>query len=143
MFRQFDPRFLFPGRDGNPRHSVGLGLIYPQELVIVALGVIFLFVKNRKLFFVVLLGLCVCLTPAALTQEAPHALRSLTSVPFYLVLTGAGFGAVLLTKKKSDKIFNILRSDPHIFCLYKKLLRCLLSCLPGKKFFPRGAAKII
>lgn len=43
-----DPQFLWPGKDGNPRHGNNFGLIYPQEFILLIIGIILLFFSKRK-----------------------------------------------------------------------------------------------
>ncbi len=85
MVFHLDPLFLYPGQDGNPRHSTGLGLIYPFELILIALGMVYLFRRDKRRFFCLITLIIFGYVPASLTLDTPHALRSLVVLPFIIM----------------------------------------------------------
>lgn len=133
-----DPRFLYPGRDGNPRHTIDLYLMYPQELILILLGGVFLLIKNRRLFFFVMLALIICLTPAAFTREVPHALRSFNSLPCYLVLAGGGLALFLRLRNKFLKYLSFLLLTVCYFIFLQKYLHAYYFDYPKKSFSAWG-----
>ena len=88
--KHFDLGYLFIRGDSNPRHSLGLfGQFYHWELVtmIVGLGISLLLRRKTWIF---LWPIILAPLGAAITQAAPHALRTLFSVPFYAVFSARG-----------------------------------------------------
>lgn len=102
----FSLSFLFLKGDGNPRsQQPGFGQLYWLELILLPLGLIFL-IKNRTkykllLLFFLLLGPI----PAAITKESPHALRSLSMVPFLSMISASGVIALGQIVKKENIIY--------------------------------------
>jgi 4-amino-4-deoxy-L-arabinose transferase-like glycosyltransferase len=90
LFAHLNPWFLFPGGDGNPRHSAGSGLVYPFEFLLIAGGLIFLLRRGKRFFLCLLVLIIIGYVPASLTQDAPHALRSLNVLPFIVILIACG-----------------------------------------------------
>jgi hypothetical protein len=89
-FSHFSPDFLLKG-DKNSRSQIpGMGQIYFIDIPLVLAGMLYL-VKNRtKYGFLLFLLFLSSFIPASLTKEAPHALRSLSAVPFLAVFWGLG-----------------------------------------------------
>ncbi|QQG43514.1 MAG: glycosyltransferase family 39 protein [Candidatus Daviesbacteria bacterium] len=79
-FSHFHPNFLFLNGGSNFQFSIpGIGLVYPLLLPFLIYGV-FLFLKERKKWqWITLMWLFFSFIPAAVTRDAPHALRSLTA----------------------------------------------------------------
>lgn len=89
----FSPSFLFLRGDGNGRHSIdGMGMMYIFEAPFFIIGLFILHrnLKDKRLFWFILLWLAVSPLPASLTQPAPHALRSLNMLPIPQVLISSG-----------------------------------------------------
>lgn len=122
LIRHLNPFFLYPGRDGNLRHSVGFGLIYPFELVFLFCGFIYLFLKDKKFFLILLVFVIIGYTPSSLTQEVPHALRSLNASIFICLFLAIGILAIkksmLLTR---NRIFLVLIIFAYAFFTNKYL----------------------
>lgn len=90
-FDAFSPAFLFTKGDINPRFSTQLvGQLYYFDLILVPLGIYFLF-KKRHSFTLLILGwlLVSPLGPAA-AKETPHALRLLQILPTFQILSALG-----------------------------------------------------
>lgn len=89
-FSHFGLDFLLNG-DKNLRHQQeGFGQIYIPELILVILGLIFLFKNNTKYKWLPLILILLVPIPASLTKESPHALRSLSAVPFIHIISAMG-----------------------------------------------------
>ncbi len=87
----FDPGFLFVHGDSNPRsQQPGLGQLYLPEVVLLVSGLLFIIIRKSKYSWLPVLLLLLGPIPAALTKESPHALRSLSVVPFYAVISAYG-----------------------------------------------------
>lgn len=100
-----NPQFLWPGKDGNPRHHNGFGLIYPIEFIFLVLGIVGLFLSKRKISIYLIIFFIIPLAVSSFTKDSPHALRSLSSIiPISLI---AACGAYFLLKKKVMKILTI------------------------------------
>lgn len=102
----FNPVWLFTN-SGNESHKVpNIGLLYIWELPLILLGFFQLFIlkidRNKKLFF--LLWLLSSPLPAALTTEAPHAMRSYTFLPSWQILSALGF--YLLYQVKGNDFYR-------------------------------------
>lgn len=88
----FDPRWLFTNASSD-RHKVpNLGLLYVWEIPLIFIGIVFLIlykfdIKTKKLIF---LWLFLSPIPAALTTDAPHAMRSFTFLPMWQVFSALG-----------------------------------------------------
>jgi 4-amino-4-deoxy-L-arabinose transferase-like glycosyltransferase len=89
-FSHFYPEFLLQG-DKNPRSTQpGYGVVWPLDLILVPVGIYAGFKTRKKLFYLFLLGLFTAPIPASLTREAPHALRTLSAVPFLAIYWALG-----------------------------------------------------
>lgn len=88
--------YLFVNGDLYPRHDIfGIGMLYVWEWPFVLLG-LFVLVKLKsriKWFFVG--WLVFGAIPASLTTGAPHALRTLSTLPAFLLLTALGLWQLL------------------------------------------------
>lgn len=96
----FSPVFLFLSGDKNLRSQVkNTGQLYFLDLIFLFLGVIYIFKKAKSLgighdLFKTLfpiLAILISLIPSAITIESPHALRTLSVVPFLSILLANGF----------------------------------------------------
>ncbi len=111
----FNFDFLFLNGDGNARHHVlGFGLFYVFEAILMGAGIIS-FSKNFRHRVIFLVLFIVSLLPAAVAAEAPHAIRSILSFPFFLTLVVFGF--VIIIKYKWGK-FLLLTAYAYFFLFY-------------------------
>jgi len=107
LLKHLNPFFLYPGRDGNPRH-MSSGLIFAPELLLILLSVL-LMNRDKKSLFICLILIIINFTPVSLTNEAPHALRSLNSLPFIIILISSGMTFLIsLFRKRKQYIFAII-----------------------------------
>lgn len=105
-FKHFSLSFLFISGDTNPRHSVQfVGQLYLIELLplLIGTGYIAYRAKIVRVLFFALLGLSVL--PAAISQAAPHALRTLPLAPLLLASISIGWIGLALYVTKICKQF--------------------------------------
>ncbi len=102
----FSPTYMFLRGDENIRHSTHFaGLFYIFESVFLGLGFIYLWNKNKAASVFLLIWLLVTLFPAALTKAVPHALRTLPSMPVFILYITAGITSFLEIARKK-KVAN-------------------------------------
>lgn len=97
--------FLFSKGDSNPRSQIpGSPQLFPIDAVFILLGLIYIFKnKDRKHLFI-LIALVLAPIPAAITKEAPHALRSILMAPIFAVVAAMGIYSLLGYVKKYRKL---------------------------------------
>lgn len=87
----FSPNFLFISGDKNLRsQQSGFGQLYLPELILLPLGLVYMFKSKSKYSFLSLALLLLGPIPAAITKESPHALRAISSIPFFSVISAMG-----------------------------------------------------
>lgn len=87
----FSWQFLMTTGDGNLRsHIGGFGQLYWFQLPLLIFGLIRTLQRRRLIELLPVFGLIISPIPAALTRESPHALRSISAVPFIAILIGVG-----------------------------------------------------
>jgi hypothetical protein len=102
----FNPQFLFISGDRNLRsQQSGFGELYLMDLPLLALGLFYILKSKKFLNWLPLLMVLIAPIPASLTFESPHALRSISAVPFFSVISA--FGVLTLSQ--------ILKSSRFIF----------------------------
>lgn len=86
----FSPHFLFTDGDAEPRHRVpGMGTLYLWDAPLLVLGLVVIAREwKRSAYRLLALWLLVAPVPAALAENAPHALRSFAMLP-PLAIVGA------------------------------------------------------
>lgn len=90
-FVHFNPRFLFLEGGSNYQFSVpGSGLLYWAMFPFILLGIFQTLLQKKKWQLFVLGWLLLAPLPAAITRDAPHALRSIFLIIPFLVLTVGG-----------------------------------------------------
>lgn len=99
-FDNLSPRFLFITGDGNPKFSTqSVGQLYLFELPFLIAGVLFLFRKREKNWWLIPAWLLLAIIPAATARETPHALRTETVLPMFQVLVSYGVVQLYLLSK--------------------------------------------
>lgn len=89
-FSHFSLDFLLEG-DKNPRsQQPGFGQIFLPDLILLPLGLLYILSSKSKYRFLSLLLIFVGLIPSSLTKEAPHALRSISVIPFLSIISAQG-----------------------------------------------------
>jgi hypothetical protein len=96
IFDHLDPTFLFFNGDQIGRHSTReLGMMYHFDLFLVVIGLIYLFKQHKKLLSFLLIWLVIGVLPAAMAEPSPHALRSLNSLPVWLLFSAFGMNQII------------------------------------------------
>lgn len=91
-FDHFNPSFLFISGDENPKFSTqDVGQLYLWDLPFLIVGIVFLFRKREKNYWILPVWLLIGIIPAAFARETPHALRIENTLPTWQILTAYGF----------------------------------------------------
>lgn len=94
--KHFNFQFLFLTGDANLRHSVQyFGQLYLFESILILIGLGFVFRQRKILFWFLIFWLLIGVIPAALTDAAPHALRTLAIMPVYMLFITFGIMEVV------------------------------------------------
>lgn len=106
-FSHFDPKFLFAEGGSNYQFSVpGSGLLLWVVAPLLILGLLKVFRERKNWQLVLVLWWLLAIVPAAITRDAPHALRSLLMIPPVIVLSVLGIDNLFNMKSfKSQKTF--------------------------------------
>lgn len=108
-FDNLNPGFLFVTGDGNPKFSTQtVGQMYIWDIPFFVLGILLLFRKKEKNWWLIPLWLLIGIIPAALARETPHALRIESSLPTFQILTAYGvvqFLDLFKSRKKWVAVF--------------------------------------
>lgn len=115
-FDNFSGRFLFTHGDGNPRLSLqDMGMLYVFDLPLLLLGIYYLILKKGKNRMIILIWIIVAVIPAATARETPHALRILSILPTFQLLSASGlyylntlFSSMSLRVLGKKGIFSLL-----------------------------------
>lgn len=109
-FSHFNPRWLFSNITSVDYHKVpSLGLFYFWEAPLIVIGFIALFLSSieKRLKIILITWILVSPITAAITTDAPHAVRSFTMLPVFTLISALGF--VFLTKKlKHSLSFSLI-----------------------------------
>jgi hypothetical protein len=90
-FDHFSGEFLFARGDVNPKLSVRkMGELYLAELPFLVGGIYVLWRRRSRASALILFWLLAAPLPAATARETPHALRSLTFLPSFQIITAVG-----------------------------------------------------
>lgn len=103
----FNPRFIFFGDSNLRSQQGGFGQIFPLESLLLLLGVIYILMRKLRNNYLALVLLLVSFIPAAITKEAPHALRSISVAPFIAIISAS---SLFIIKKfiKNIYIFELV-----------------------------------
>jgi hypothetical protein len=116
-FSHFSPKFLFISGDSNPRSSIqAFGELYWAELPLLLIGSYVLVQKKYKYWWLPFLGILIGPLPAAITNESPHALRSILMFPFFSIVGGIGACSVVEFFKKNKEIASVGLVLIFLFC---------------------------
>jgi 4-amino-4-deoxy-L-arabinose transferase-like glycosyltransferase len=121
----FNPKFLFLQGDYIERHSpAGIGELYYFELITVLVGLFYVFKENRSEKFILISWLFLYPIPAALTTPT-HALRAISGVTIFAMLSGYGV----------TKIMDFLNSKRKIFFVTTILILVASLGILGKRYY--------
>lgn len=118
-FSHFNPQFLFLTGDKNSRSQLPnfsqINLIYLPLLI---LGAIYIFKQRKKEYTLMLLLLLIAPIPASITREAPHALRSVSIVPFIAFISS--LGVLKLTSSFNKSLYSkiVIGLTLAVFLIY-------------------------
>lgn len=111
-FLHFNPNFLWIYGDVNIRSQIpNQGQLLIFELPFLILGTIFLLNRRQVKFIIPIVILIVSVIPAAITKESPHALRSLSVVPFLSIIASVSIVEI-------KKMFNFRFFYPVIILIF-------------------------
>lgn len=97
----FEGTFLFAQGDVNPRIAVrDMGQLYFIDLPLVIAGLLFLQKFAKRQFFIIALWMLVAAIPAGFAKETPHALRTVSVLPSYQILSALGLYFLLRLVKE-------------------------------------------
>lgn len=119
----FNGRFLFVKGDANPRLSVlEMGELYPIELPFLILSAWYLIQYRRKTGIFIVLWMIISVIPAATAKEVPHALRIVSILPSYQILSAVGcvylYDLLKYRKIKVQHVVSLLVGLGYIFSMY-------------------------
>ena len=101
LLSHLDGNYLLVTGDANHRHSAGyFGILYPLDLILLILGGGWWWRHQRSNLIFLSGWLIIGLLPAALTTAVPHALRTLSVLPVYLIILGTGLMESIFLAKK-------------------------------------------
>lgn len=107
-FDNLTPKFLFISGDGNPKFSIqDVGQLYIWEIPFIAAGLILLFRKKERYWWLIPIWLLVGIFPAGFARETPHGLRIENSLPTFQILTAYGVLGILSQIPKKYKNFSL------------------------------------
>jgi len=99
--------FLFISGDGNPVHNMtGIGELYFVEIVLVFIGMVALWNKERRVFIFVVSWIFIAPVAATL-MITPHALRDSFMLPPLILLSAFGFSKIMEIEKKNVRFVSL------------------------------------
>ncbi|MDO8638366.1 MAG: glycosyltransferase family 39 protein [Candidatus Daviesbacteria bacterium] len=114
----FDPHFLFIAGDKNLRHQQGgFGQLYFLDAFLLIAGLIYMFKSKTKYKWLPLIFVLLGPIPAAITKESPHALRSLSAVPFICMIVAMG-ASYISRLNKNIMVFVLIAVSLSFFANY-------------------------
>jgi len=113
-FDNFSPRFLFTHGDINPRlHVQDMGQLYVWDLPFLLIGLYFLIKRRDKVTVTLFLWMLIIPVPAGMARETPHALRIVSILPTYQIVTAYGlYQLVIMVKKRLVSVSSTIGGDP-------------------------------
>lgn len=94
-FSHFSLDFLFLHGDKNLRsQQFGFGQLYLLDPALLLLGLLYIIRSKSKYSLLPLVLLLLGPIPAAITKESPHALRSISMIPFIAIICAIGVSSI-------------------------------------------------
>lgn len=104
-FDNLSPNFLFVTGDKNPKFSTqDTGQMYLWDLPFLLAGLLFLFRKREKNWWIAPSWILIGIIPAAFARETPHALRIEGALVAFLIVSGYGFYQFLIWLSSSKNM---------------------------------------
>lgn len=108
----FSLDFLIVHGDKNLRsQQAGFGQLYLPELVFLLVGILYVVRSKSKYKLLPLILLLLGSVPATVTRESPHALRSISMVPFIAIVSAEGvvyFGRLFKSRRNLINIIIVI-----------------------------------
>ncbi len=105
-FSHFSLDFLLLKGEQNLRsQQAGFGQLFLPEAILLLFGLLYLISDKSKYKWLPFVLLLLGPIPAAITKESPHALRSISMVPFISIIAAVGVVAFSKRIKKENYIF--------------------------------------
>lgn len=116
----FDPNWLFITGDIARHHAPGMGLLYLVELPFLLAGIYLLLFGDygRKSKLLIFLWFLAVPIPAAITNDVPHAVRTINFLPIFQIFTAIG----------------LVYAFVYVSKIHLKLLKYLIFILAGFAF---------
>jgi hypothetical protein len=93
----FSFKYLFLSGDGNLRHNSQItGQLYHLDFIFLILAIIYLIKKRKFYSLLIFVYIFIAFLPSALTTNTPHALRTLSAMPMFIVLISIGVWQTLI-----------------------------------------------
>lgn len=130
----FNFNYLFVSGDINPRHSIqSFGQFYYLDLVFFIFALIFLLKKKKTINLLLFIYLFIMILPASFTRAVPHALRTLSAQPIFIILLTFGIWQMFaLIKSKAMRNIFILTTILAYSFYFSKFFKELVLIYPEK-----------
>lgn len=144
----FSPQFLFTNGENNRINSLpDRGELYPIEAPLIVLGALYLFVKKRREFILILAFLLIAPLPSGLGgMNITYVTRSIFFIPWIYLLVGAGFYSIHLFLKdnKTLIILYFLISVMYIYSVGGYFIQYYYDYVyQGAKYFSKGTQDLV
>jgi len=116
----FNPNFLFISGDKNIKFSTqDVGQLYLWDLPFLLIGLLYLFKRREKHWWLIPIWLLIGIIPAAAARETPHALRIESSLPTWQILSAYGVVTFFSFFKRFKKsMVTVLALSLAVFTIY-------------------------
>lgn len=110
----FNPQWLFTNQNDEKHKVPGLGLLFRWEIVTILIGIVAFFISSidKRIKYAFFAWIASSPLAAAMTTEAPHAMRSFTFLPSFQIISALGivtiYSVLLTTKMKKIIFFSVL-----------------------------------
>jgi 4-amino-4-deoxy-L-arabinose transferase-like glycosyltransferase len=115
----FSASFLFfKGGSGYQFNVPGRGILYPLNIIPLIVGLLWLITKRSKTNTFILAWFLLSPIPSAITNEAPHVLRAIVTLPIPMIITAIGVFRIAEWLHKKVKVSIKLSLAVYIALLY-------------------------
>ena len=88
------PQFLLMGDKNLRSQQSNFGQVYLPELILIVIGLFYILYKKKAAIFLIMFLFLLGPIPAAITKESPHALRTISVVPFLAIISALGLEGI-------------------------------------------------